>query len=101
MISASTPRAATGADGGASLRAVSPPANLHNNDARLRIGLWGVFDAGDADGAVVGRVLQAARGRRLPGAAGVAYAPLRPYEPTPRDGGSRPEPLARYSTAPL
>ena len=99
MISASTTPAATGADGGASLRAVSPPANLHNNDARLRIGLWGVFDAGDADGAVVRRVLQAELGRRLPGAEVVAYAPLGPEHPTPRDGGVPPEALGRYSKA--
>jgi len=64
---------------------------------RARVGLWGLFDAGDLDGAAVRTVLDAELSRRLPGVELVAASPL--GRPTARDDGRTPRTLATLDAA--
>jgi hypothetical protein len=62
---------------------------------RVRVGLWGLFDTGDADGPTVRAVLDAELHRRVPGLDLGAYSPL--GQATARDGGRTPEVLGEPS----
>jgi len=64
---------------------------------RVRVGLWGLFDTGDADGPTVRAVLAAELRRRVPGVELRAASPL--GQPTARDGGLTPEALGEATDA--